>query len=182
MTLSHAPAGAGAQVVRALRGRRAQALVAVISVGVLCLFAACASGIAQSKPAKLREAVTQYNRHIRWGNTGAAAAYLTPDQRQAFTDARAEAEGELVILSVDVGAVDADYDTGIAKVDVRYEWREENGITVNTTRVRQLWRYDADTWLLHSKAEVKAKPKKSARSKSLPTADDKKTPKIEDRF
>lgn len=176
MTLSLAPVGAGdAQVSR---GRSSHLVVVALSVCCLSLIGACASGMAVTKPQKLREAVTQYNRHIRWGNTGGAAAYLPADKRQAFIDARADADGELVILSVDVGAVDADYDAGIAKVDVRYEWRAENGITVNTTRLRQLWRYDDEDWLLHSKAEVKAKPKRAKGDSD----DERKKPHIEDRF
>jgi hypothetical protein len=157
----------------------------LVRAGALVLFAsqviACGGGAAVTKPEKLREAVTQYNRHIRWNNTGAAAAYIPLDKRAAFKEARED--DEIVVLSLDVGAVDADYEDDVAKVLVRYEWREPDGITVKKTRIRQLWKYVNEHWLLHSKSEVKKKPKKDRSKKNAEGEDDKKKPlKLEDRF
>ncbi len=127
----------------------------------LGLASACASGVAVTKPEKLKDAVTQYNRHIRWGNTNAAAGYIPFEKRGAFKDAHAD--NDMVILGVEVGAVEADYEGGIAEVRVRYEWRETNGITVKKTSLRQLWKYEDEHWLLHSKTEIKKKSKRNKR-------------------
>jgi hypothetical protein len=140
----------------------ASTLASLVLAGFLAL--ACASGVAVTKPEKLKDAVTQYNRHVRWGNVNAAAGYLPSDQRATYKEDRADEE--LVILSVEVGSVDADYEGGIAKVSVRYEWRETNGITVKKMRQRQLWKYDDERWLLHSRAEIKKKPKRPGARKA----------------
>ena len=129
-----------------------------VTVAMLAAWlAACGAAMPKSTAEKLQEAVYEYNRALRWGNIDSAAAYLPVADRPAFLK---EHKGDsTVIMGADVLAVEPDYDRNVAEVTVIYEWRAPDGITVNATRIRQLWQYDDDAWRLVSRQEVKGEPR-----------------------
>lgn len=117
---------------------------------------ACSAGLPKTQSEKLQEAVYEYNRALRWNNIDAASAYLPRADRPAFVSEHKH--GDTVIMGADVLEVSPDYDQGVAEVTVVYEWRAPDGITVTATRIRQLWRYEADAWVLVSRQEIKGAP------------------------
>jgi len=114
---------------------------------------ACGAAMPKSTAEKLQESVYEYNRALRWNNIDVAAAYLPPADRPAFL--KEHKRGDTVIMGADVLDVSPDYEQGLADVTVAYEWRAPDGITVNATRILQIWRYQDDTWRLVSRQEVK---------------------------
>ena len=118
---------------------------------------ACSAGMPKSTSEKLQEAVYEYNRALRWNNIDTAATYLPVADRPAFL--KEHTANDTVVMGADVLAVEPDYDRNVAEVTVIYEWRAPDGITVNATRIRQLWQYDDDAWRLVSRQEVKGEPR-----------------------
>ena len=128
----------------------------LILAGLIVALTACSAGMPKSTAEKLQEAVYEYNRALRWNNIDTAATYLPVADRPAFLK---EHKGNgTVIMGADVLAVEPDYDQDLAEVTVVYEWRAPDGITVHDTRIRQLWRFEEDTWRLVSRQEVKGAP------------------------
>ena len=126
------------------------------TMALVAVLAACGAAMPKSTAAKLQEAVYEYNRALRWNNIDTAATYLPPADRPAFLK---EHKGDAtIVMGADVLSVDPDYAHEVAEVTVLFEWRAPDGITVNTTRIRQLWRYRDGAWLLVSRQEVKAEP------------------------
>jgi hypothetical protein len=130
-----------------------RAATLVLLIGALT---ACSAGMPKTQSEKLQEAVYEYNRALRWNNIDAAAAYLPRADRPAFV--AEHKRGDTVIMGADVLDVSPDYDQGVAEVTVVYEWRAPDGITVTATRIRQLWRYEVNAWVLGSRQEVKGAP------------------------
>ena len=129
------------------------------TLALALLLAACGAAMPKGQAEKLQEAVYEYNRALRWGNIDTAAAYLPAAERPAFL--REHKGDSTIIMGADVLAVEPDYEHDLAEVTVAYEWRSPTGITVNLTRMRQIWRYTDGAWLLASRQEVKGEPDKN---------------------
>lgn len=133
------------------------------TLNLLCLallLAACSTAVSTTRPEKLRDAVYEYNRAIRWSNHATAARFIPTDQIEAYRRERA-AYDDVVILDHELLGVDTEPGKDTAEVTVRFQWRRQNGISIKTSRVRQIWRWDeaSEHWLLHARVEMKEKQK-----------------------
>jgi hypothetical protein len=124
------------------------------------LLIACGAGVSTTRPGKLKDAVYEYNRAIRWSNPATAARYIPTDQIKEYRRERAAYE-DVVILDHEVLGVDTEPGKDTAEVSVRFQWRQRDGISIKTSRVRQIWRWDeaSEHWLLHARVEMKEKVK-----------------------
>jgi len=121
--------------------RRWAFLVSLVSCG-----GSCVSG--DGLQTELRNATTEYNRSLRWGDFDRAAEHLPVKSQQAFLEQHEAVREELVIVDYEVTRLDLDAGTGVATSRAEVSWHTDRQLVLKTTEVEQVWQFFAGQFVL----------------------------------
>lgn len=129
---------------------------ATVACAAMLLGAGLLSGCAGARARALGDAVAEYNRGVRWGQSDWAATRVAPGRRTRHM-ARWAQMRDVRVTACDVRGIRMQGEDR-AEVTVQYRWyRESRGRLVDTV-VAQTWRRKGEVWMLADQRWVGGAP------------------------
>jgi len=128
-----------------------------VAVGLLASLGGCVTA-SEGMQTKFRDATSEYNRMVRWGDVDRAAEHLPAESQQAFLDQYEVLRDELVIVDYELVRLDLEPMTGIASCRARVEWHLDRELVVKTTEIDQIWQFHGGKFVLVDERRASGDP------------------------
>lgn len=113
-------------------------------------------GATQSRGSSLRESVSDFAGHMRWGRIERAAEHVPDDTRIAFIRQKRLAQAQVQIHEYDVRAVQYKAGTDSARVLIGAVWSRQSDPVTHENLLEQEWRWQDQHWVMARQLEVQA--------------------------